>query len=115
MKQEIPDRYFFSKNRTIKLSQALKGIIPRGKGNKGNKAVRNAWREAVGEEIDSNTDITELKNSVLYVNVESSALIHHLTNFEKIAIINKLNAIMGIKSIGDIRFKMGTVNKNERR
>ena len=115
VKQELPDRYFFNKNRTVKLAQLLKGIIPRGKGSKRNTVVRDAWRQTVGEEICNNTEITEFKNSVLYVNVESSALIHHLTNFEKIAIIDKLNTIMGAKSIGDIRFKVGTVNKNERR
>lgn len=115
LKQELPDRYFFNKNRTVKLAQLLKGIIPRGKGSKKNNVVRDAWLQTVGEEVYSNTEITELKNNVLYVNVESSTLIHHLTNFEKIAIIDKLNNIMGAKSIGDIRFKVGTVNKNERR
>ena len=115
LKQELPDRYFFNKNRTVKLAQLLKGIIPRGKGSKKNNVVRDAWLQTVGEEVYSNTEITELKNNVLYVNVESSTLIHHLTNFEKIAINGKLNTIMGAKSIGDIRFKVGTVNKNERR
>lgn len=115
LKQELPDRYFFNKNRTVKLSQLLKGVIPKGKGSKKNNAVRDAWLQTVGEEVFGNTEITDLKNSVLHVNVESSTLIHHLTNFEKIAIIDKLNTIMGAKSIGDIRFKVGTVNKNERR
>jgi len=115
LKQEMPDRYFYNKNKVVKLGQLLKGVIPKGMGNKRNNVVRDAWRKAVGEEICSNTEITEVKNCVLYVNVESSALIHHLTNFEKIAIINKINTIMGAKSIGDIRFKLGTLNKNERR
>lgn len=109
----MPDRYFYNKNRVVKLGQLLKGVIP--KGNKRNNVIRDAWRKAVGEEICSNTEITEVKNFVLYVNVESSALIHHLTNFEKTAIIDRINTIMGAKSIGDIRFKLGTLNKNERR
>lgn len=116
MKYEMPDRYFFNKNRMIKLGQALKGVLPkgRGKGSIRNNVVRDAWRQVVGEEVCDNTEITELKNGVLYVNVESSALIHHLTNFEKSAIITKINTIMGAKSIGDIRFKVGTIKKNER-
>jgi len=43
----------------------------------------------------------------MYVNAESSAMIHHLTNFEKYAIIHKINNIIGSKYIEDIRFKVG--------
>ena len=114
--EELPDRFFFDRNKTIKISQILKDAFPRKRiADKIHQKVKSAWREVVGNEICQSTEVIELKNGILYVHVESPALIHHLTNFEKYAIIIGLNNLIGSKCIEDIRFKAGNINNGGRK
>lgn len=113
MMEELPERYFYEKNRVVKIGQVLKDMIPRRNVlDKTYTQVKNAWRQIVGEDVYKCSSITGIKNRVLYVNVESTVLIHHLTNFEKNAIIARINEIMGTESIEDIRFKVGKSDGN---
>lgn len=109
MKEELPERYFRSKNRIVRLGQLLKEAFPKKSLliDKNCQKVMSIWREVVGNEIYKSTRIAGIKNGIMYVNAESSAMIHHLTNFEKYAIIHKINNIIGTKYIEDIRFKAG--------
>lgn len=108
MKQELPERYFYQKKDIAKIGQILKGIIPKqNTEDKTYRQIKNAWRHIVGEEVCKDTEIVGLKSGILFVHAESSAVIHHLTNFEKHAIIEGINNILGTKSIEDIRFKTG--------
>ncbi|MBI2555919.1 MAG: DUF721 domain-containing protein [Planctomycetes bacterium] len=91
--KELPERYFTNKKKVLRLGQLLKEAFPKKiLIDKNCQKVMSVWREVVGSEIK---------------NVESSAMIHHLTNFEKYAIIHKINNVMGMKYIEDIRFKAG--------
>ncbi len=106
--RELPERYFTNKKKVLRLSQLLKEAFPKKTLiDKNCQKVMSVWSEIVGNEIYKSTRITGIKNGIMYVVVESSAMIHHLTNFEKYAIIHKINNVMGMKYIEDIRFKAG--------
>ena len=106
--KELPERYFTNKKKVLRLGQLLKEVFPKKSLiDKNCQKVMSVWSEVVGSEIYKSTRITGIKNGIMYVGVESSAMIHHLTNFEKYAIIHKINNVMGMKYIEDIRFKAG--------
>ena len=108
MKEELPERYFTNKKKVVRLGQLLKEAFPKKSLiDKNRQKVMRVWSEIVGNEIYKSARITGIKNGIMYVGVESSAMIHHLTNFEKYAIIHKINNVMGMKYIEDIRFKAG--------
>ena len=108
MKEELPERYFTNKKKVVRLGQLLKEAFPKKSLiDKNRQKVMRVWSEIVGNEIYKNARITGIKNGIMYVNVESSAMIHHLTNFEKYAIIHKINTLLGFKYIEDVRFKVG--------
>jgi hypothetical protein len=108
MKEELPERYFYQKRKIVKIGQILKNILPKKNiEDKTYQQVKNAWRHIVGEEVCKDTKIVGLKSGILFVHAESTTVIHHLTNFEKHAIIEGINNILGTKYIEDIRFKTG--------
>ena len=110
MLEELPERYFYSKNRITKVGKILKEIFPKGKTvDRTYQKVKDTWKDIVGEETYKLTEITGLRNRILYISVESTAMIHHLTNFEKCAIISKINDMVGSRYIDDIRFKVGSL------
>lgn len=112
MKDELPERYFNNKNKPKHIGDLLKELFPRKTLSRSHSLynnVRNAWRDIVGDEIFLITRVDGLKNRILYINVESTAMIHHLTNFERRAIIQKINDLLGKNSIDDIRFKVGNI------
>ncbi|KKO18782.1 MAG: hypothetical protein DCC43_10255 [Candidatus Brocadia sp.] len=113
---ELPERYFFNKRSAVKVGQVLKGLFPKkSSGDKIFQEVRAAWKDVVGEEVSRCTEIVDLKRGVLYVTVESTVLIHHLTSFEKDAIIAKIHELTCIKYVHDIRFKVGMLNNDRRK
>ncbi|MBW7898456.1 hypothetical protein B188_13320 [Candidatus Brocadiaceae bacterium B188] len=113
---DLPERFFFDKRGVVSVGQVLKGLFPkRGNGDKLCQEVRNVWKDIVGDEIYRCTEVIDLKKGVLFVNVESTALIHHLTNFEKAAIIAKVNKLTRVEYLSDIRFKVGILNDGRRK
>ncbi len=114
--EELPERYFLNRHKVAKLGQILKDVLPkRNTANEVYYQVKNAWQHILGEEVCQCTEIISVKGGVLYVNVESTALVHHLTNFEKHAIIARINEAIGMKGIEDIRFKVGMLNGSRRK
>jgi len=108
MKEELPERYFTHKKKAVRLGLLLKEAFPKKElFDKNCQKTMSAWSEIVGNEVCKTTKITGIKNGIMYVGVESSAMIHHLTNFEKYAIIHKINTLLGFKYIEDIRFTVG--------
>ena len=61
------------------------------------------WPKAAGKEISKVTEVTYLKNGVIFVKAESSAWRNELI-FQKEEIINKINRLLKKKIIKDIRF-----------
>lgn len=114
-KEELPERYFYNRNKIYSIGQILKDVIPkRGHVEKAYRNIENSWRIIVGEEVFSKTEILYIKNRTLYVKAESSTIAHHLTNFERLAIISQINDIMGNKYIDDVRFKVGRLKDDGR-
>lgn len=110
MKEELPERYFYTRRKVVKISQVLKEIFPKRKPvDRIFFKIQEMWPSIIGEDIYAVTKVTNLKNRILYVTVESPAIIHHLTNFEQPAIINRINNILGNYRIEEIRFKIGCI------
>jgi len=63
------------------------------------------WPEAVGELIDRVTEVTAVRNGVVYVRVENSIWSQELC-LKKVEIIRKLNERLGEKLITDIQFRL---------
>ncbi|MCF6158193.1 MAG: DUF721 domain-containing protein [wastewater metagenome] len=114
--EELPERYFYHKNKVVKIGQILKEIFPKrgGKGERVYHRVREAWKCVVDDEVYRGAHIVNFKNGILYISVESAVMTHYLTNFKKTAIITGLNEKIGEKYIEDIRFKVGISDENGR-
>lgn len=107
-KEELPERYFYNRKKTFRIGQILEDVFPKRRPvEKALRNIENAWQTIVGEEIFRSTEVQYIKNRTLYVKAESSVIVHHLTNFERLAIINQINDMLGNKCIDDIRFKVG--------
>jgi hypothetical protein len=110
MRDELPERYFYTKNRVVKIGQVLKAAFPkRGSLEKTCQHLKEIWKQVVDDDVYRSTAITGFKRGILYVNVESSVMIHYLTNFKRNAIVVKMNKTIGTKYIEDIRFKIGVL------
>ena len=109
MREELPDRYFYSRGKVVPLGQLLAGVLAKGKSvDKNYQKVKDAWQQVVRNEVYRNTEIIGMRNEILYVRVESTAMLHHLANFERHAIVAKINETVGVRCIRDIRFRAGS-------
>ncbi len=107
---DLPDRFYLQTNRINRLSAALKEFV---KGSNLEKAFKhreilNLWQEITGEEVSKHTRIVGLKRSCLFVEVDSSARLHHLTNYCKDDILRELQARYKNTFITSIQFKQST-------
>jgi predicted nucleic acid-binding Zn ribbon protein len=91
------------RSKTISLAEALNDYIKEM--NLGSKlsevAVINSWEEIVGKAISSRTTKIFIKNSVLYVHLNSSVVRNELLMLRE-AIREKLNQKAGSEVIKDI-------------
>lgn len=69
------------------------------------------WKKVVGPAIAENTQPEVIKGKLLLVNVSSSPWMQQL-QFLKPELIEKLNETLGKELVGDIRFKIGPVNRD---
>ncbi|MBE9529015.1 MAG: DUF721 domain-containing protein [Proteobacteria bacterium] len=70
--------------------------------------LRKCWAEAVGAKIAKRAEPLMLIDSTLHCIVSSSPWITEL-NFQKAAIIEKINSAMGTSTVTEIIFKPGTL------
>ena len=68
------------------------------------------WKDVVGPAIAENTRPEAIKGKLLVVHVSSAPWMQQL-QFLKPELIEKLNATIGKEVVGDIRFKIGPVNR----
>lgn len=73
-----------------------------------NLKVRRAWEEAAGEEVSACTRVEALKDNVLVVLVESSALMSELAGFRRKEILDYIKEKYPRLGILEIDFKAGT-------
>ena len=62
------------------------------------------WEQAVGERIAARTTATRITQGVLFVHVQTSTWRNELT-LRKKEIIDKLNLLVGIEAVKDIKFQ----------
>ena len=91
-----------------KAGQKISAILPELVKSKGWEArldlysIFPKWRKLVGEDIAGCTRPWKIDKNVLWIEVENSAWMQQL-QFEKLAILERLNAALRITSIRDIR------------
>lgn len=93
------------------ISPTLDGILERHGLRQGvvDHGVRNGWREIVGAHLASRTEPLRIHNGVLWVFVENSALLQHLT-FYAGRMLRRVHEVVPGTSVERIRF---TLRKQE--
>ena len=64
-------------------------------------AIKNGWKEIVGEVIAKNTKEVSFNGKTIFLNLNSAALKHELT-FRKEEILNNINHFCGYKLVDTI-------------
>lgn len=72
-----------------------------------NKAVREAWRAVVGEEICQHTRVAGIRKNILIIEVDSAPWLTDLASFYKQSILQSIHQKMPNANIKDIQFKAG--------
>ncbi|MDE2215800.1 MAG: DUF721 domain-containing protein [Planctomycetota bacterium] len=116
MREGLPDRYFYNKSEAIRVRNLLKDLLTkRHSTDKNYQKVKNVWQYVANGDVYQGTEVTGLRNGTLYVNVESTTMLHHLTNFEKLTMITRINELVGAGCIRNIRFWTGNTRDDKRR
>ncbi len=92
-----------SRSNEIPLREAIRQLLEKYRLSSHLNEVRliDAWEEVVGPVISKHTKNLRIKNKILYVEVDSAALGHELM-YERTALQQKLNAMVGDTVIEDI-------------
>ena len=69
--------------------------------------VIDAWSKIVGEFIAAHSAPVALRGGILYVRVLQPVLHYELEQVSKIEILRKLKKRFGVKTIRDVRFRVG--------
>ncbi|MBI2252134.1 MAG: DUF721 domain-containing protein [Armatimonadetes bacterium] len=73
--------------------------------------IDSFWEEIAGEKIFQNTQISFIKDGILYVKVKNSAWVYELSCLKEI-IRQKINQKLNENIIKDLHFKTGIIKKN---
>ncbi|MGR3311477.1 MAG: DUF721 domain-containing protein [Candidatus Brocadiales bacterium] len=114
-REELPDRFYIQPSRINRLSVVLKKFVKEKALAKAfkHREILNLWQKITGEEVFRHTRIVGLRRSCLFVEVDSSARLHHLTNFCKEDILRELQAQYKNTFITSIKFKQSTGKDSE--
>ena len=69
--------------------------------------VIDAWSKIVGDFIAAHSAPVALREGILYVRVLQPALHYELEQISKTEILRKLKVRFGVKTIRDVRFRIG--------
>ncbi len=78
----------------------------------GGAALAAAWKEAAGELAAQYTRAGQIRRGKLEVTVAHSAMVQELT-FQKSALLAELARLLPDEKITDLRFRVGTVEKEK--
>ncbi|MFH1302920.1 MAG: DUF721 domain-containing protein [Planctomycetota bacterium] len=92
----------------VPISQALSELIAlKGLGRvRGDQRLKEAWEQAAGEKIAAQTTVQGIKNRIVQVGVENSALLNELNSFHKGSLLQKLQNEYGKQDVRDLRFRL---------
>jgi predicted nucleic acid-binding Zn ribbon protein len=66
-----------------------------------------AWRQVVGEAVAARTRIVGYRRGRVTVEVDTAALMHELSGFQRSAILAELQRTPGGEDAADLRFRLG--------
>ena len=94
-----------SGSNTQSLGEVIKALLKTYKLETGlkNNQVISAWEKIVGTMISRHTKSLAVNNKVLFVKLDSPALIHELS-YAKTKIVDSLNKEVGEEVIEEVRF-----------
>ena len=109
----VPERFFDPRTRPRSLREAVEGYM-RSSGLA--RLCRHpklylAWRDVVGEDLVEHTRVVALAKGVLEVEVDSSALLHHLAGFQKGQLLRSFREKKPGLFVRDIQFKIGSFER----
>ena len=84
-------------------------------GRRVGKALHEAWMDVAGPELSGRTRLKSFKGGKLYVEVDSSALLHELQNFRGPEILARLRERMPEPHVATLRFRLGTFGVSDGR
>lgn len=92
----------------VALGDALSQLFAtRGYGRiQGDRQIREVWANVVGDDIQRQTRVSGIKNGVLHVGVDNSAVLSELVGFQKSEILGKLQHAYPDLRIRDIKFRL---------
>ena len=82
----------------------MRGRIPR-KARKEAK-ILEVWDQAVGNERKDRLVPLRLRAGVLWVGVDSPAILYEVSQFERAAVLDKLKSLVPDLGIEDVRFRL---------
>ncbi len=85
-------------------------FVAKGWGRKQERLkLEKSWAQAAGVEYAEHTRVLVLKQGVLEVSVDSSALLQELSQYQKRPIIARLRKLLPSIVLTDLRFRYGKV------
>lgn len=73
---------------------------------RGNAQLTGIWEAVAGERISGQTKVLGMKQGVLQVGVDNSALMNELASFHRTALLHKFKKEFSEHRISDIRFRL---------
>lgn len=70
------------------------------------------WPQVIGDSLKDKTEVSQVKNGVLWIKTPDPALAYNLTFFKK-EIINKYHRYLGKKNIRGVRVTVGALTRAE--
>ncbi len=105
-KGELPDRYFTKKKDIKKISDILDNL-PLKKIKKKKRSLdvyQDFWDRNIDDSIRKHGKVSDFKNGILFIEVDSHSWLHHITNFCKNDILSSYQNYENINFISDIKF-----------
>lgn len=117
----MSEQYEFKSSRAIPsatpVSQVLSELIAmKGLARvQGDQRLKQAWEQAAGKKIAGQTSILGIKNRIVQIGVDNSALLNELNSFHKLSLLQKLQQEYGKQNVRDMRFRLKSKTKQDSR
>ena len=117
----MSEQYEFKSSRAIPsatpVSQVLSELIAlKGLARvQGDQRLKQAWEQVAGEKIASQTSILGIKNRIVQIGVDNSALLNELNSFHKLSLLQKLQKEYGKQNVRDMRFRLKSKTNQDSR
>lgn len=107
--KDIPERYYYNKNSVKQLGEVFSSIGLHKKRRRSkliNDEIQKIWEEFVDDSLKEHGNIANLRNGILYIEIDSHPWLHHFTNFCKQDLLCLFQKETTKTFISDIKFKL---------